>query len=1011
MNILENQFTHSLNSESDDWLIFEFKQITIGRTMRNVFNFITLSTVTFLISCASSNSVFRNRSIVPENFSTDAFLRTENGNHGSKITRIGIDANEKFLVSAGEDKTIRVWDIEGGMGKNAGLTQYRVIRPPIAGGKEGKLNAVAISPDANIIAASGWTGKWQTGKPKIYIFETQTGKMIQILEIEEQVYHLAFSDNGEYLVATVEESKAGIGFILYRIENNGIRRIGKGSDFEGDSYWATFYRRNGKQYLAATCFDGKIRIYSLSENELRGERILSAKNGIEAYSLSVSSDGEELAVGYRDTPSVDVYSLQSYQYIFSPSSSGIPNGSHINKVAYSGNKLFAGGEYENSQGEILLRIWQDKGRGAHNDIPVSNQTIMHLLPGYQGNIWLAAADPFIGKIQNDRVSLRVAPQKANFAEQQESFAVSEDGKEISFSYSPKENTKYYFSLTRKKIDQTVNSSGLKNPSWGGIPKEKWFGLTEPYIFRKLNLQEGEISRSLAFNPDTSYYALGTEWNIYYNDKLTGISKWKISTPSIVWAVNISGDGKFVVAALGDGTIRWYRVENGEELLAYFPHPDKKRWAVWTPQGFYDCSIDGEEFVGWHVNNAKDKEADFFPIARFRDTYFRPDILSKVLGKESVAVAVKEADKESGERDKSYEGIDKTLPGVIKIIPRQNITTNSEIVTIQFELTSPSKEKIETIRVWKNGSFDQNQKVNFSPSSSEPIYKGSIDIGVKDYITEIALSAITKGNEIGEKEMLRVIKTNAQNKDSFKPNLRILSIGVANYEDKEKKLKYSTDDAKDFFNIMKNQKGDVYANISYEKLLVDAKKKDILKEIEEISSESNSSDITVVFLSGHGVTKRGSIYYFLPVDYDPKDQINTGISGSTILENLANIRGNVLLFLDTCYSGTLTTDSGLKGLIHSSKDSYFTVFASSRDVEKSKEGDAWKNGVFTKALKDGIGCGKAKDRNNEITLSSLHDFISSEVQKLTDNQQTPVVLEQTVGRLVIAKSQTKGNDCK
>ncbi len=108
--------------------------------MKKIFNIIILWMVTLFISCASSNSVFRNRSIIPENFSTEAFLRTENGNHGSKITRIGIDANEKFLVSAGEDKTIRVWDIEnGGMGRNAGLGQYRVIRPPIAGGKEGKL--------------------------------------------------------------------------------------------------------------------------------------------------------------------------------------------------------------------------------------------------------------------------------------------------------------------------------------------------------------------------------------------------------------------------------------------------------------------------------------------------------------------------------------------------------------------------------------------------------------------------------------------------------------------------------------------------------------------------------------------------------------------------------------------------------------------------------------------------------------------------------------------------------
>jgi len=58
-------------------------------------------------------------------------------------------------------------------------------------------------------------------------------------------------------------------------------------------------------------------------------------------------------------------------------------------------------------------------------------------------------------------------------------------------------------------------------------------------------------------------------------------------------VNISSNGKLAVAAFGDGTIRWYRMSEGKELLALFPHGDRKRWVMWTPSGYYDTSPGGE----------------------------------------------------------------------------------------------------------------------------------------------------------------------------------------------------------------------------------------------------------------------------------------------------------------------------------------------------------------------------------------------------------------------------------
>jgi hypothetical protein len=116
-------------------------------------------------------------------------------------------------------------------------------------------------------------------------------------------------------------------------------------------------------------------------------------------------------------------------------------------------------------------------------------------------------------------------------------------------------------------------------------------------------------------------------------------------PSIAWAVNITGDGRLAVAAFGDGTIRWFRLENGEELLAFFPHADRERWVVWTPQGYYMASPGGEELIGWHVNRGLDAP-EFYTAARFRDRFHRPDVIAFVLEELDVEKALARANAEA-----------------------------------------------------------------------------------------------------------------------------------------------------------------------------------------------------------------------------------------------------------------------------------------------------------------------------------------------------------------------------
>src|SRR5437899_11692274 len=81
--------------------------------------------------------------------SVKPYLRIETGAHTASAARIDVDAAERFLVSASDDKTARVWDLRSGK-------LLKILRPPIGDFEEGKLYAVAVSPDGATVAVGGF---------------------------------------------------------------------------------------------------------------------------------------------------------------------------------------------------------------------------------------------------------------------------------------------------------------------------------------------------------------------------------------------------------------------------------------------------------------------------------------------------------------------------------------------------------------------------------------------------------------------------------------------------------------------------------------------------------------------------------------------------------------------------------------------------------------------------------------------------------------------------------------
>jgi len=92
----------------------------------------------------------------------------------------------------------------------------------------------------------------------------------------------------------------------------------------------------------------------------------------------------------------------------------------------------------------------------------------------------------------------------------------------------------------------------------------------------------------------------------------------------------------------------------------------KEWVVWTPQGFYETSIEGDwRFLGWHVNAdfRSTRPTDFIPIGTYAKTMFQPRVLERLWQTGDVGRALDQATMMPGKHAPEDEVIDQRPPRI------------------------------------------------------------------------------------------------------------------------------------------------------------------------------------------------------------------------------------------------------------------------------------------------------------------------------------------------------------
>ena len=495
-----------------------------------------------------------------------------------------------------------------------------------------------------------------------------------------------------------------------------------------------------------------------------------------------------------------------------------------------------------------------------------------------------------------------------------------------------------------------------------------------------------------------------------------------------------------VAGVRDRTIpkiEIWNIDSQKKIIDLYPGSNGSYYCV-TPDNFYLGVSKGKPNVAFKIG------MQGYPFEQFDLRLNRPDIVLERLGapKEAIDAAKSLRDKRLKRMGVTEEMLkpDFHLPE-LQIVGDVPSSTAKDQLDILIKATD-DKYPLERLRVFVNNVPVNGRDGELLRDQKSQNLEMTIPIKLAAGRNKIQVSVL---NSAGAESLYVNAEVNCT-AERPKPKLYAVALGVSQYDRPEWCLKYAAKDATDLIGKIKEKAGTSYSEVKPLLLTDKEVTKESVAKIKDFLSGATIDDTVLIFMAGHGILDDKYDYYFGTTDIDPSKPSERGMPYEAIDNILAEVPSlKKALLMDTCHAGELDDDEkkelaaqdggaspsssqdnatnssslagkvamrsigtrgmtvkaieGAKGkgdwyeklqdmFVDLRRGSGATVISSSQGAEYAFESSEQSNGLFTYALMEALDGKATPNKDGQITISSIGDYVKKRVQDLTKGKQNP-----------------------
>lgn len=966
----------------------------------------------------------------PEPISVNLDLDT--GGHLAFVKDIAFSPDGELLLSASDDKTIRVWDWRSGV-------TLRIIRGEIGAGNEGRIFALDVSPDGRTVAAGGWfgSGSGDAAYGDVRLFDIATGRMATVLKGHEYpVYDLDFSPDGSLLAAGGQDGyvhvwrrdeAAGNDWTPYEVLDAEARRVEK-----------VAFALGGKRLAAATADNG-LRLFDM---ETLGEIDMPEAEplrDVRLSALAVSPDGETIATGdaqgqvrlWRARDGAAVAAFSRAAHVVGALSFTADGGGLVESCGYR------------CEGDYRVAVWN-----------VSSPDAPPLLYEGHDNTVLAAAAAAEGGLVATAGGERHEIHLWNAASGERATAlrgagapvtavgITADGGALAWGFAnpcpgevacpdvlgalekemplPAPERGFEDPVPFGRSDAAFRRAVTEDGEWSlrhaeGGPQNLPNGVLEV-------LRGGEVLHRIVNDATSGFlhgaYTLlsdgvglvtgGSDGTMLIYDRETGALTGEFrGHAGAVLAMAEAPQARMLVTGSADQTVRLWSLETRRLIASMFLSGEE--WIVWTPQGYFHSSSNGDRIVGWTVNQGRDTEARYLQARQLRQHLSSPEIVRRAIISGDAAGAARELRGTDGQLDQLL----RRRPPDFEIRVVETETPVEGHVTVEIVGAAEAGADVSSFSVLSN----ERRIDEFAARAVDGPDGGRIviEVPVQEGENRILVSGVNGFGYITERGATVLAPKRSQEKPKGK--LYVAAIGVNEYPflpadcaGRACDLRFPVADASEFLRTVAARTAPLHSQMEAllivnrdaldedsgraaeivrivgEERIMEPEARTIRDEIVDFLDLPGPDDTTIIFIAGHGINVDED-YYVIPSDGRKQDgdrwRRSSLVAWADIHEAIERAKGRRFMLIDTCHAANAFNAS----LEKDAADARIVVLAATAANNTAAELAQLGHGAFTFSVLEGLR-GKANTGGDGVRILGLSDFVDREVRRLTDNRQEP-----------------------